>query len=185
MGRTLIVPGLHGSGPDHWQSWWERQDPQARRVGQQHWDKPDLRRWAGQVRRGIDASAGPVWLVAHSFGCLASVRAGVDRPNRVAGALLVAPADPEKFGLTERLPQSPLPFPSIVVASTSDPWLRFVRAAYWANRWGSCLLNLGDVGHINPASGFGPWPAGMELLRELQSAHGDWPQGEIPGPLTT
>ena len=41
-------------------------------------------------RDAIDRAPGPVWLVAHSFGCLASVVAAADRPERVAGLMLVA-----------------------------------------------------------------------------------------------
>ena len=94
---VLIVPGFHGSGPDHWQSWLERQLPESRRVSGIDWEAPVLARWAAEVRREIDAAASAVWLVAHSFGCLASVVAAADRPEKVAGALLVAPADPARF----------------------------------------------------------------------------------------
>lgn len=96
---VLIVPGFHGSGPGHWQTWLEGELPDARRVGGIDWDTPLLARWAGEVRREIDEAAGAVWLVAHSFGCLASVVAAADRPHKVAGLLLVAPADPERFEL--------------------------------------------------------------------------------------
>ena len=34
----LIVPGWQGSGPDHWQSRWERSLSTARRVQQADWD---------------------------------------------------------------------------------------------------------------------------------------------------
>ena len=44
-----------------------------------------------------------VWLVAHSYGCLASVVAAADRPERVAGLLLVAPPEPDRFLDAEQL----------------------------------------------------------------------------------
>ena len=81
---TLIVPGFHGSGPTHWQSWFEAHLPDARRVIGIDWEAPVLARWAGAVRDAIDRAPGPVWVVAHSFGCLASVVAAADRPERVA-----------------------------------------------------------------------------------------------------
>lgn len=75
---TLIVPGFHGSGPTHWQSWFEARLPDARRVIGIDWEAPVLARWAGAVRDAIDRAPGPVWVVAHSFGCLASVVAAAE-----------------------------------------------------------------------------------------------------------
>lgn len=179
---TLIVPGFHGSGPEHWQSWLERQLPDARRVRGIDWETPVLARWASAVRREIDASPHAVWIVAHSFGCLASIVAASDRPDKVAGALLVAPADPARFGplglrddrqdpaddLGPWLPHVQTGFPCVVVASTNDPWVRLSVAAYWADRWGARFICLGPVGHINIESGFGPWPEGLTLLQAMQ-----------------
>lgn len=167
MPAVLIVPGINDSGPEHWQTWWQTWEPGAMRVVQADWRTPDLSRWAARVGENLAQAAEPLWIVAHSFGCLASVRAAVDYPGRVAGALLVAPADPARFGLDAELSAHPLDFPSLVVASTNDPWLSFERAAYWAIRWGSRLVNLGQAGHINAESGYGPWPQGHALFREL------------------
>lgn len=194
LSTTLIVPGWHGSGPEHWQTWLESQLPDARRVSKVDWDVPILARWSGAVRNEIDRVSGAVWLVAHSFGCLAAVVAAADRADRVAGALLVAPADPDRFSplgfrgesvaprldsVAPWLPRSHLPFPSIVVASTNDPWAQFMKAAYWAERWGSRLISLGPAGHINIDAGFGPWPEGLELLRALQQSQGGAPLGNV------
>lgn len=191
---TVIVPGLHGSGPEHWQSWLEAEEPGARRVSGIDWESPNLARWAAEVRREIDHAPGAVWLLAHSFGCLASVVAAADRPEKVAGALLVAPADPERFspfGLRDNnrpghsdslapwLPRTLLGLPSIVVASSNDPWVKLTVAAYWADQWGSRLLNVGFAGHINVDSGFGPWPRVLALLRAMQAAHEHLPLGAI------
>ncbi|MGZ8218555.1 RBBP9/YdeN family alpha/beta hydrolase, partial [Methylomagnum sp.] len=170
------VPGLRGSGPDHWQSWWEAREPRAARVGQTDWHAPDLARWSAQVGAAIDRAETPVWLVAHSFGCLASVHAAARRPERVAGALLVAPANPDKFGIGPDLPAQRLPYPSLLVASLNDPWMAFERAADWSARWGCRLVNLGRAGHINVESGFGPWPRGPRLLEELQHTAANHPE---------
>lgn len=106
---TLIVPGFHGSGPGHWQTWLEQRLPDARRVRGVDWEAPVLARWAAAVRREIDESAHAVWLVAHSFGCLAGAVAAADRPERVAGARLVTPADPARFGPLGLLEDAPGP----------------------------------------------------------------------------
>ena len=176
----LIVPGLHGSGPQHWQSWLETRVAGARRVQQADWERPALEVWAQAVGDEIDRAAGPVILVAHSFGCLAAVHAAASRQDRVAAALLVAPAEPERFsrhglrgdaaapGITDLLPATRLGFPSLLVASSNDPWLSPRRAEWLAERWGSRLLCLGAVGHINVDSGFGPWPQGLALLESLR-----------------
>lgn len=168
MAVVLIVPGLHGSGPDHWQTWWQAEDTAAARVEQDDWHAPDLERWSARVREVLDRVVEPAWLVAHSFGCLACVHASAERPERVAGALLVAPANPDRFGVRSALPDRPLPYPSLLVSSLNDPWLPSFDALEWADRWGSHLVDLGEAGHINAEAGYGPWPQGRALFRELQ-----------------
>jgi len=65
------------------------------------------------------------------------------------------------------LPLKPLAFPSIVVASSNDPYgsLEFAMSA--ATAWGSRFVNIGPAGHINSQSGLGEWNEGMSLLQQL------------------
>ena len=162
--RLVIVPGLHGSGAEHWQSWLHGQIDGAVRVVQDEWGVPDLERWSERVAATVvGLGPGPHVIVAHSFGCLASVRAAAQDPAPgIAQLLLVAPAEPERFDAAQRLPQAPLAMPSCVVASDNDPWMSATRAQAWAQRWGSHWINLGNAGHINVASGFGPFPLARE-----------------------
>lgn len=195
---TLIVPGFHGSGEAHWQSWLQQRLAGAERVGGIDWEQPVLAHWAAAVRSAIDRAAGPVWLVGHSFGGLASVVAAADRPDKVAGVLLVAPADPERFtplgpkpehaafgeptgvgSVAPLLPRQALAMPGVVVASTNDPWAKFSVSAYWANRWGCRLISAGAAGHLNVDSGHGPWPEGLALLQAMQEADHQMPLGDI------
>jgi predicted alpha/beta hydrolase family esterase len=169
METTLIVPGLNGSGPDHWQSWFQRQIPDCVRVIQSDWSDPDLPRWSAKLRREVNRVAGRVIVVAHSFGCLAAVQTAFDYPELVAGLMLVAPADPARFALDRTMPARPLGVPSVLVASTSDPWMSFGRACDWAHKWGAQLINLGAVGHINVASGHGEWTDGLAIYNSLHS----------------
>lgn len=169
MAENLIIPGLGNSGPTHWQSWFEDRLPATHRVGQADWERPVLSDWAAQVHAAIDTSVGDVWLVAHSFGCLAAVNAGIVRPERILGALLVAPADPDRFGEPLALLEESLAFPSIVVTSENDPWVRASTARYWAGQWGSDYVSIGNAGHINVDSGHGPWPEGMDIFERLKS----------------
>lgn len=171
---TLIVAGLHGSEPEHWQSWWQMQDPNAVRVQQDDWHHPQLETWTQRLQETIAASqADKVWLVAHSFGCLISVKAALDNPQRIAGLFLVAPADPQRFGINTVELDEILPVPSFLVASNSDPYLSLHQAKLWAGIWGSQLINLGNVGHINVASGFGAWPKGLKLFEYFTSQFSD------------
>lgn len=131
----LTVPGLYGSGPGHWQSRWEGHFPDWRRVEQDDWSTPDLARWSARVGQAVRAAqaerprhAPRAVLVAHSFGCLASLHWAVQARDAVAGVLLVAPADPDKFGVADQLPQRALPFPAVLVASRNDPWLGYGQA---------------------------------------------------------
>lgn len=159
--RLLIVPGLHDSGPAHWQTWLQAQYRGARRVQQRDWAQPDLDRWAERVGSTLDRDAdGAGWIaVAHSFGCLALARHLVLRPDSpVRAALFVAPAEPDKFGIAELLPAARLRVLSTLVASDNDPWMTPASSRRWAQRWGSSWLTLGDAGHINTESGFGPLP---------------------------
>lgn len=158
--RLLIIPGLHDSGPAHWQTWLQGFDRHAVRVGQRDWATPDLERWAARIGSVLErAGPGPWIAAAHSFGCLALARhLARHGDSPVAAALFVAPADPHKFGLAELLPTQPLARPSVVIGSETDPWMSAADARAWARRWGSHWINLGDAGHINAESGFGPLP---------------------------
>ncbi len=166
-GPVLVVPGLRGSGHAHWQTLWERKYPRFLRVQQDDWNAPDLDRWARRIVETALELDEPALVVAHSFGCLAAVRAESFQSNLIAGALLVAPANPERFGVEHRLTARPLLFPSTVVASANDPWMPLDRARHWAEQWGSEFLNLGEKGHLNADSDLGDWAEGQRLMHRL------------------
>lgn len=180
MQTILIVPGLNDSGPQHWQTWLEDAVPGCIRVRQPDWAKPHLPRWGGTVADAARRAQGPVWVVAHSFGCLAAVWAATRRDADIAGALLVAPADPIHFGASFALPRAPLPFRTIVVGSENDDWMSLDAARGWARAWGAAFVNAGAAGHINIASGFGPWPDALRHLGALQASASASIQTEAP-----
>ena len=171
---VLILPGYGDSGPDHWQSHWERADSVCRRVTQDDWLAPRLEHWLAALDRHVAECAAPPVLVAHSLAC-ALVAHWAGRARSTAnGALLVAPADVDSPLRTadevrnfSPMPMVRLPFPSIVVASTDDPFVSVDRATAFAAAWGSRLVTLEHAGHINADAGFGPWPEGRALLAEL------------------
>ena len=109
--------------------------------------------------------------------------------RKIKGALLATPPDLEvllpagdptidalKAGGWLPTPRDRLPFRSIVAASSNDPLAKLGQVTALARDWGSELALLGDVGHLNPAAGFGPWPQARLLLEELdrnEAASGD------------
>lgn len=170
MARTLIVPGIDGSPPPHWQHWWAATRPGAEVIEQDDWSRPTPEAWESRVARAALRRPGAI-LVAHSVGCLVVARLLRTWPDLpIAGALLVAPADPSRnFRLQafEAIPEGPLGAPVMVAASRNDPCIDFGRAAAWGRSWRADIVDLGYAGHVNVASGFGPWPEGLALYDEL------------------
>lgn len=168
---VLTLPGLHGAGPDHWQTAWEAAFPGFVRVEQADWERPVYADWAARLRAAVERSNRPVVLIAHSLGTSLTMRWSFDEPalaRKVAGAFLVAPTDRDRFDA----PDSPLrafgpmimkrlPFESMVVASRDDDRVAFDRAEAFAKAWGSRFVDAGNLGHIGSASKLGLWPFGL------------------------
>jgi predicted alpha/beta hydrolase family esterase len=176
MTTILLVPGLGNSGPQHWQTKWAERYHYPR-VAQHNWDNPICADWVKTLHEAIGQASqagGGVVLVAHSLGCGTVAHWAQEFPQgAVVGALLVAPADtdrpdfpPEVTGFAP-MPVQPLPFPSIVVASSDDEYVTLPRAADFAAAWGSLFVNVGAQGHLNSDSNLGEWPEGHELLMQL------------------
>ena len=166
----IIVPGWKNSGEGHWQSLWAESISGAVRVKQDNWTSPTRDAWVERIAKTILAQEREVVLVAHSLGCIATTYLPSDVCSRVQGALLVAPADPERraslvdFSPT---PYQPLPYRSVLVASSNDPYCSVRTAGAYARAWGSEFVRLQNAGHINTESGFGDWPLGLALLQSL------------------
>ena len=175
MNKILLVPGLHNSGPDHWQSRWHQQFPQWQRMLGLPWDKPDLTVWSAKLASKLRSRRSRVHLVAHSFGALTAIAAARLQPDKVSSILIVAPADPARFGIPDEALAGSIKVSAQLIASRNDPWMSFDRAAHLANVWGSELVDLGHAGHINAASGFGPWAQGKSLRDSLIVAVGQQP----------
>lgn len=171
--NVLTVPGLWNSGPQHWQTHWERTHG-WQRVQQRNFDLPDRDEWIATLDRVIRECATPPVLAAHSLGCSLVTHWAEETGGRgVAGAFLVAPSDveapdyPMEGRSFSRMSLTPLPFPSLLVASNDDPYVSADRAREFAQAWGSQLVFIGDAGHINGASGHGPWPEGEAMLLDF------------------
>lgn len=189
--RIVIVPGWRNSGPGHWQSLWAEQLPHAERVEQEDWLVPHREPWVAALQAQVLSRPEPVVIVAHSLGCITAAHLGPEASARVKGALLVAPADPERRAQLADfapVPYAPLPYRSVLVASSNDPYCPIRRAGAYARAWGSEFVRLQNAGHINVESGFGDWPLGLALLQSLL-ADGLWqpsaPAGRLAaGPMS-
>lgn len=171
----IIVPGWRDSAPGHWQSLWAASLPGAQRTVQDDWESPKRAAWVGALAQQILAVNGPVVIAAHSLGCITTVHLPPEAAARIQGALLVAPADPERRGVLADfapVPYQRLPYRNILVASSTDPFCPVRTAGAYARAWGSEFVRLNDAGHINLEAGFGPWPLGLALLQSLL--------GEVP-----
>ena len=177
---VIIVPGLRGHVDDHWQTHLAARLGTVRTVQPLEHDKLSRRARVAALDTVLTAVHGPVVLVAHSAGVLTTVHWAQNPTRSVQGALLATPADvetplPEPHPTRKQLesggwlpiPRRVLPFPSILAASSNDPLARYRRVTGLAEVWGSRLVDLGEVGHLNPASGFGYWAHAETLVREL------------------
>ncbi|PRF96848.1 alpha/beta hydrolase [Burkholderia ambifaria] len=176
----LIVPGLRDHVEDHWQTHLQRRLPNARAVAPLEADKLSRAARVAALDAALAAIDGPVMIVAHSAGVMIVAHWARQATRAIDGALLAAPADldtpmPEGYPTPDALdahgwtpvPTQRLPFPSIVAASRNDPLARFERAEAFAAGWGSKLVDLGEVGHLNPASGYGEWHDAERLIGEV------------------
>ncbi|MEU8619183.1 alpha/beta hydrolase [Streptomyces sp. NPDC048623] len=183
---VVIVPGLRDHVAGHWQTLLAARLTEAgrtvRTLSPVQENRLSLDAQVANLAETLASVDGPVLLVAHSAGVLTTVHWAARHTADVRGALLATPPDfdtplPEGYPTQDELdahawtpvPTRRLPFPSIVVASANDPLATLDAVADLARRWGSALLDVGEVGHLNPASGYGPWPLAEEILCTLDS----------------
>jgi uncharacterized protein len=170
---VLLLPGWQDSGPQHWQSHWERLHGYIR-VEQDDWTWPRRGDWMARLDEVVQQQTQPVVLVAHSLGCqlVAAWAAHSQHTARVVAAWLVAPPDTERDDTPPNLfnwrpmVRGRLPFASKVVASGDDPYCALQRAEELARDWGSDVWSVGPRGHINGESGLGDWSDGHRMMRQ-------------------
>ncbi|MFO1270384.1 MAG: alpha/beta hydrolase [Rubrivivax sp.] len=184
MTTVLIVPGLRDAIATHWQTWLAARLPRVRSVAPMGRTDLDCAARVAAIEEAAQGVAGPLVIVAHSGGCIMVAHWARRSTRAVHGALLATPPDfetplPEGYPTMAALdaagwlpvPRQRLPFRSVVAASRNDPLGRFERVAGLDAAWGSELVDLGDVGHLNPASSHGPWPAAEEHIARLSAPH--------------
>ena len=187
MPTVLIVPGLRERVDVHWQTLLaldlEAQRRKVKTVPPMGRGDLDCATRVAAIERTAQAVDGPIVIVAHSGGCVMLAHWAQRTRRSVQGALLAAPPDferamPDGYPTLDALrasgwlpvPRSRLPFPSIVAASRDDPLAEYERVVELARDWGSELVDLGRVGHLNPASGYGEWPRADEFIAQLSAS---------------
>lgn len=179
----LIVPGLRDHVEEHWQTYLAAQLAKVVTVPPLEHDKLSREARVQALNSTLASIEGPVVIVAHSAGCITTVHwAQQHAPQtvRIKAALLATPADvenamPAGYPTVQQLqsngwapiPRRPLPFKTMVAASRNDPLAQFTRIEGLAADWGASLADLGEVGHLNPAGGYGPWDGVHQLLQQL------------------
>ncbi len=177
----LVLPGWQNSGPQHWQSLWEREYGYTR-VQQHDWEAPRVTDWIEALDAAVLVSHKPIVLLAHSLGCILVAAWAAKSPKRdairgkVKAAFLVAPGDvesklpdaPDEL-FTSWLPiyRMPLPMTTVVIGSENDPFCRLGKAQSLARSWHAEFINAGAMGHMNADAGLGAWPQGRIWLDAL------------------
>ncbi len=177
---VLIIPGLRDHVADHWQTLLQARLMNVHSVPALETDKLNCEKRVTAIQAQLEKIQGPVIIVAHSAGVLMTLHWAAKYQHDIQGALLVTPPDltqnwPENYPSADTLrkegwaplPNQKLPFPSIVVASSNDHLARYTAVEEMAKNWGSQLVNLGDVGHMNPAAGFGLWTQAEQFIQQL------------------
>lgn len=181
---ALIVPGLRDHVETHWQTRLASQLRKVHSVPPMGREDIDCIKRVQAIEAAMATIDGPVVLVAHSGGCVmvAHWAHASAHAHRVVGALLATPPDfdqpmPEGYPTLASLqaggwlpvPRKPLPFRSLVATSDNDPLATRERVLAMAQDWGSETIDLGAVGHLNPASGYGEWPMGIPLIERAST----------------
>ena len=170
---VLVLSGIGNSGPQHWQSLWQRRHPQWQRVNLGNWDSPVCEDWVRALDVAVEACLSPPLLVAHSLGCLLVAHWAHHSARVLKGAFLVAVPDPQSASFPAKargfapVPMSSLAFRSLVVASSNDQLGSSAFAQRCANAWGSHFVDIGEAGHINADRGYGEWNEGYAIFQQL------------------
>ncbi|MBT3689729.1 serine hydrolase family protein [bacterium] len=172
--KILVLPGISDAGPKHWQTLFLSKFDNIERVEQKDWFNPVCSDWVKELDNAIKKNKDyDIILLAHSLGCPLIMHWAQENSDKIKGAMLVAPADVDASSIPKEaigfapMPLNKLSFRTILVASTTDPYLEIDRAKHFAEKWGSEFINIGDHGHINPRADLGEWIEGEEILKKL------------------
>jgi predicted alpha/beta hydrolase family esterase len=172
--RISTIPGIFGSDANHWQTRWE-QKYGFKRIEQDNWNPPVYHIWEQRLLEYINRNPQPKShiLVAHSRGCLLTIKALHIIQPFIKGIFLVAPPDLRndaqlsQFNTFDTIPLHRLNIPGYIVYSENDRYASPAFAERLGRIWGFKASNVGQRGHINSKSRLGDWDEGYELFREF------------------
>lgn len=175
MIRVLILHGLDGSGPDHWQRWLEQQ---LREAGHEV-VFPDLPNPTNPKRSEWLATLEPLresadTVVCHSLACCLFLHHRAGGGPEARRALLVAP--PCRDDVPEIADFLPAPTTAGLVpeaelwAGDDDPYCPAGAGSVYAVPLGIPYDISEGTGHLNPDVGLGPWPRVLEWVLSGQGA---------------
>jgi len=173
MFTTIFIPGYGNSVNGHWQEIWYKQSKNSYWVQQQDWDHPRCDNWVKTLNQLVQSIDGPILFITHSLGGSTLNEWAKKYTANVLGAFIVAVPDvqnsylPKEITGYQDLPLTPLPFPSLMLSSSNDPYSSIERAHFFAQHWGSEFINVGNLGHINTASNIDDWPEGKKQLMQF------------------
>ncbi len=173
--KYIIVPGYQGSPEGHWQNWLLGKLPNSKMVEFRNLYKPVREEWISELEKEIESCDEDFIIIAHSMGAVTTANLTKSQCNRhLRGVILVAPADSEQADFPKEIenfspmPQKELPFPTLLIGSRNDHYMKYSRVVQLADRWGSSFLDVGCAGHINGESGFDVWYGFLDILSTFE-----------------
>ncbi|MDE3174822.1 MAG: alpha/beta hydrolase [Pseudomonadota bacterium] len=161
----IFIPATGAVSPDHWIARWSAKLSTARLA-----PALDPRATPAALIAAVQRATRPTLLIGYSTGAIAAALAAPSLAGAdCRGAFLVAPPDDDTLttldgGLWPQAPRERLPWPSVLVASRTDPWSSHRRSLALASDWGADFVDAGESGRIDADSGHGPWPDGLLRL---------------------
>jgi len=181
---VVIVYGYDGSDPEHWQRWLHREllgrqrpvlfpelpEPLA----------PQKDVWVAALAQTLAAVQGaPITLVCHSLGCWVADHLLAERGLLgVHAALLVSPPSPHLIFEAvdsffppprQRSAWAPIAARTLLVGSDNDDFTSVEEFEEIARTLGVRSQIIPAAGHINVASGYGPWPFALEWVESAEA----------------
>lgn len=169
----LIVHGLGGSGPDHWQTWLARR---LRDGGREvsypdlpNPDAPELETWRDELGREMSTrEPSTLAVVCHSLGAVTWLHLAARTDRRLAERVLLVAPPSAGAGIAEISGFVPAPLDPtavaraagstrLVCAPTGDPYCPEGPDLY--ESLGVPIDVIEGGGHLNTDAGYGPWPA--------------------------
>ena len=169
----LIVHGLGGSGPDHWQTWLAKR-LRARGLTAAYPDLPDpdlpsLDAWCAALESELAALDRPV-VACHSLGAVTWLHLAARLRRRLAERVLLVAPPSAGAGVAEidSFVPPPLDREAVAIAAeatrmicapTGDPYCPEGAASLYATPLGLAVDEIPGGAHLNTDAGYGPWPA--------------------------